>query len=321
MAAVFAAVVRAPLTAIILVFELTGDYELVLPLMLAVGIASFGADRLGWRSIYVEGLRRRGVTLDRPDDVDVLQLVAVREVMTRASAPDATVRDDVPSTRCASASRARACTGRSWSMRGCARRRRRTLRPRPPGSGPAPMRPLRTSPPTSRRDPRPAVPDEPVFRAVQRMANLDVGRLPVVEPVDRPGRRRVPARGRRARLRPRHRAHRRRAHVTATPAGCATSPGSRRCGSSSRRIGRRRRARSARSAGRSARSSPGVQRGTEAIVPGGDTGCRRGRRRRAHRPPGRAASLLLTPTHPPPGSPAPTPTPGPDLATAPEEDA
>jgi 3-deoxy-D-arabino-heptulosonate 7-phosphate (DAHP) synthase len=40
--AVFSAVVRAPLTAIILVFELTGDYELVLPLIRAA--IAVGAD-------------------------------------------------------------------------------------------------------------------------------------------------------------------------------------------------------------------------------------------------------------------------------------
>ena len=180
MAAVFAAVVRAPLTAIILVFELSGDYELVLPLMLAVGIASFGADRLGWRSIYVDGLRRRGVTLDRPDDVDVLQLVAVREVMTPASAAHATVRADVPAEDLRREFTRESLHGAvvvdaDGSLVGVVARsdlERDAASPRP-GTTAADVATRRVAT---------AVPDEPVFRAVQRMANLDVGRLPVVDP-------------------------------------------------------------------------------------------------------------------------------------------
>jgi CIC family chloride channel protein len=179
MAAVFAAVVRAPLTAIILVFELSGDYELVLPLMLAVGIATFGADRLGWRSIYVETLRRRGVTLDRPDDVDVLQLVAVREVMTHADAPNATVPDAMPLdelrehfTR--NSLHGAVVTGPDGRLVGVVAR---ADLERHGNAGPA-----ATAADVATSRPATAVPDEAVFRAVQRMANLDVGRLPVVDP-------------------------------------------------------------------------------------------------------------------------------------------
>jgi chloride channel protein, CIC family len=179
MAAVFAALVRAPLTAIILVFELSGDYELVLPLMLAVGIATFGADRLGWRSIYVEGLRARGVTLERPDDVDVLQLVAVGEVMTPADAPHATVRDDLPLAQLRALFTAESLHGAvvvtsDGMLAGVVARSDLDTR--------AALQPAATAGDIATRRPATAVPDEPVFRAVQRMANLDVGRLPVVDP-------------------------------------------------------------------------------------------------------------------------------------------
>jgi len=179
MAAVFAAVVRAPLTAIILVFELTGDYELVLPLMLAVGIATFGADRLGWRSIYVDGLRRRGVTLDRPDDVDVLQLVTVGEVMTRASSPHATVRDDLEVSALRDLFTRESMHGAIVvdGFAGLVGVVSRSDLDRP-GS----ERPDATARDIATRRVATALPDEPVFRAVQRMANLDVGRLPVVDP-------------------------------------------------------------------------------------------------------------------------------------------
>lgn len=179
MAAVFAAVVRTPLTAIILVFELTGDYDLVLPLMLAVGIASFGADRLEWRSIYIEGLRARGVTLDRPEDVDVLQLVAVREVMTDVDAPDAAFRADLP----IAALRERFT---EHSLHGAvivdADGALVGVLARSDLDRDAARRPDATAGDVATRRPATAVPDEPVFRAVQRMANLDIGRLPVVEP-------------------------------------------------------------------------------------------------------------------------------------------
>ena len=179
MAAVFAALVRAPLTSIILVFELSGDYELVLPLMLAVGIATFGAERLGWRSIYVEGLRQRGVTLDRPDDVDVLQLVAVREVMTRADAPHSTVRADLPLDELRRQFTEHSLHGAvvvdaDGGLVGVVARsdlERETATA--PGA---------TAADVATRRPASALPDEPAFRAVQRMANLDVGRLPVIDP-------------------------------------------------------------------------------------------------------------------------------------------
>lgn len=173
MAAVFAAVVRAPLTAIILVFELTGDYELVLPLMLAVGIASFGADRLGWRSIYLETLRARGVTLARPDDVDVLQLVAVAEVMTAPDRPHATVPSDEP----ADAVRARFARE---SLHGVV-----VVDAQGGLVGVVALADLArtgaTAADLATKRVATASPDEPVFRAVQRMANLQVGRLPVVD--------------------------------------------------------------------------------------------------------------------------------------------
>ena len=177
MAAVFAAVVRAPLTAVILVFELTGDYELVLPLMLAVGIASFGADRLGWRSLYLETLRARGVTLARPDDVDVLQLVSVAEVMTGVDGPNITVPADEP----ADALRARFAraslhgavvvdaTGGLVGVVALSDLART-------GATAADLATTRVAT---------ASPDEPTFRAVQRMANLQVGRLPVVDATTR----------------------------------------------------------------------------------------------------------------------------------------
>jgi CIC family chloride channel protein len=66
MGAVFAAAGRAPITAVLIVFELTGDYSIILPLMLAVVIATGISRRLSVDSIYTLKLRRRGIDIERP---------------------------------------------------------------------------------------------------------------------------------------------------------------------------------------------------------------------------------------------------------------
>jgi hypothetical protein len=61
MAAVCAATTHAPLMASVLVFELSGDYGLALPLLVATVLATAAARRFRRDSIYTEELRRRGV--------------------------------------------------------------------------------------------------------------------------------------------------------------------------------------------------------------------------------------------------------------------
>jgi len=82
MGAVFAASAHAPLTAVLILFELTSDYRIILPLMLTVVIATIFAQwLLGGESIYSLKLTRRGVRIQRGRDVDVMQSVSVGEVM------------------------------------------------------------------------------------------------------------------------------------------------------------------------------------------------------------------------------------------------
>ncbi len=87
MATVFAAVARAPLTAILIVFEVTGarDYELILPLMLSATFATFVADRVHPESVYTMPLTRRGISLRRSGDIDLLDSITVGEVMSPAT--------------------------------------------------------------------------------------------------------------------------------------------------------------------------------------------------------------------------------------------
>lgn len=63
MAAVMAGTSHAPISAILILFEFTGNYDLILPVMLASILSSTIARRLRPLSIYTEGLKKRGVEL------------------------------------------------------------------------------------------------------------------------------------------------------------------------------------------------------------------------------------------------------------------
>lgn len=84
MATMFAVFARAPLTAIIIVFELTGarDYGLVLPLMLSATVATFVSERFQSRSFYGQILSRMGINQAKIGEVDLLDTVSVGEVMS-----------------------------------------------------------------------------------------------------------------------------------------------------------------------------------------------------------------------------------------------
>ena len=81
MAAVLAASVHAPLTAIILLFEMTRDYRIILPLMAAVILALLLAQWLRKDSVYSMALSRKGLRLQRGRDIEVLEGITVSEVM------------------------------------------------------------------------------------------------------------------------------------------------------------------------------------------------------------------------------------------------
>ncbi|MFE2283512.1 chloride channel protein [Streptomyces sp. NPDC059443] len=64
MGAVFAGSARAPITAVIIIFELTGEYGIILPLMAAIAVATGVSHALSRDTVYTAKLRRRGVDLD-----------------------------------------------------------------------------------------------------------------------------------------------------------------------------------------------------------------------------------------------------------------
>jgi CIC family chloride channel protein len=83
MGAVVAATTHAPLTAMIIIFEMTGNYKIIAPLMASCVIATVLSIRLKATSIYTEKLRRRGVDLFEPVEINVLKKLPVSQVMNR----------------------------------------------------------------------------------------------------------------------------------------------------------------------------------------------------------------------------------------------
>jgi chloride channel protein, CIC family len=79
MGALVAASTHAPITGILLVFEMTNDYALVLPLMLATVISYLVARRLETDSLYSGWLRRRGEHIEHGADESALARLRVRE--------------------------------------------------------------------------------------------------------------------------------------------------------------------------------------------------------------------------------------------------
>jgi H+/Cl- antiporter ClcA/CBS domain-containing protein len=82
MAATFGASVRATFTSIVFLFELTRDYQIILPLMLASVLAELVATALLPESLMTEKLSRRGLRVHTDYEVDVLRAAFVRDVMS-----------------------------------------------------------------------------------------------------------------------------------------------------------------------------------------------------------------------------------------------
>jgi chloride channel protein, CIC family len=81
MGGVFAAAAQAPLTSIASVAEMTGNFTLTLPIMLACGIAAQLAKRITHGSIYTTKLLRRGIDIERPKALGALEALTVEEAM------------------------------------------------------------------------------------------------------------------------------------------------------------------------------------------------------------------------------------------------
>jgi chloride channel protein, CIC family len=84
---VFASAARAPLTSLASVVEMTGDYTLTLPVMLAVAIATVVSRALSYGTIYTTKLLRRGVDIDRAPSADPFADLTAADAMRPFQSP------------------------------------------------------------------------------------------------------------------------------------------------------------------------------------------------------------------------------------------
>ncbi len=83
MGALVAATSHAPLTGIVIMFELTGDYEIMLPLMVACIISTVVASSLKEESIYTQKLKWKGISLRQGREESILRRLRVESVLRR----------------------------------------------------------------------------------------------------------------------------------------------------------------------------------------------------------------------------------------------
>ena len=82
MAAFFGGAAHAPITAILILFEMTGDYQIILPLMLSTVLSTIVSRNLSPDSIYTLKLKRRGVELSQDTQaIDLMQGVTAEIAM------------------------------------------------------------------------------------------------------------------------------------------------------------------------------------------------------------------------------------------------
>lgn len=81
MGGVVAGTTHAPITAILILFELTSQYSIILPLMITCIVATITASTLKRGSIYTIKLMRRGVNIETGREVSTLQRLLVKDSM------------------------------------------------------------------------------------------------------------------------------------------------------------------------------------------------------------------------------------------------
>jgi CIC family chloride channel protein len=178
MGAVMAGVVRAPITAILLVFELTNDYRLILPIMLAAVVCIFLAERFEPDGVYALGLRRKGIRLRQERDIDLMQALSVRDAMIT---PAPTIHTRQPLVNLRDGLREYHAHGlividdddRVVGIATLSDLRRAYDE----GKGGGTVEDMYV------RDVVTTVPDEPLWTAVRNMGSRAIERLPVIDPV------------------------------------------------------------------------------------------------------------------------------------------
>jgi H+/Cl- antiporter ClcA/predicted transcriptional regulator len=185
MGAILGGTMRAPLTAIVFALELTGDMNMMLPLLIAA-TAAHGFTVLALkRSILTEKMARRGFHISREYAIDALEIIFVREVMRtevvalRADASATEAAAALAATPAAARQRLFPAVDEDGRLAGVITRRdldRLLADPATAGGtvGGALAAILRQTPVV-------AFSDEPLRVAIHRMAESGLTRLPVID--------------------------------------------------------------------------------------------------------------------------------------------
>lgn len=81
MSAMLSATLRAPMTAILIIFEITQSYTVILPLMMTAIIANLAAEKLEKESIFTWVLTKQGVRIKKGVEEKILESIRVRDVL------------------------------------------------------------------------------------------------------------------------------------------------------------------------------------------------------------------------------------------------
>lgn len=81
MGALVAGATQAPIQAILILFEMTDNYQIILPIMLSCVISKMVTKKIGSGSIYTIKLLRRGEPAETENDIRVLKRLRVDDVM------------------------------------------------------------------------------------------------------------------------------------------------------------------------------------------------------------------------------------------------
>ena len=83
MGAVAGAVMQAPLTNILMLFELTNDYTIILPIMITCIVSAQTFRGFTKNSIYIQKLLKEGINIQHGREVSILNSIKVSEVMNK----------------------------------------------------------------------------------------------------------------------------------------------------------------------------------------------------------------------------------------------
>ncbi|MEA3190984.1 MAG: chloride channel protein family [Thermoplasmata archaeon] len=177
MAAFYAAATRATLTAIVMLTELTRDYAIVLPVMLAGVVADAVSVRMSRESLYTIKLTQKGIHYEHDRTQSPLDFLKVKDVMQRDvhSLPDSILVGEAFNRMLDLGHTGYPVVDQEGRLKGVMSRRDISLHLQG-GKGATALAELMTGRRVT------AFPEEPLFRARDRMHKQDVGRLVVVDP-------------------------------------------------------------------------------------------------------------------------------------------